>query len=116
MKKLILLLLVLFAGCEATDNERQFDVTVRVENWISYEIEFPNLPASETNPLYMIKVITDWDYSKTVTVTSPSPLTIRAKHGGTSDWIFVEIHENGKLLKADSAFGKYKEIWVNYEW
>jgi hypothetical protein len=116
MKKLILLLLVIFAGCEATDNERQFDVTVRVENWISYEIEFPNLPASETNPLRVVRTQPYYEQFTTVAVTSPSPLTIRAKHGGTSDWIFVEIHENGKLLKADSAFGKYKEIWVNYEW
>jgi len=116
MKKLIFILLVIIASCEIQKDEKQFDIVVGVENWSSYEIEFPEMPKTDTNPLHIIRTYPDWEFSKTITITCESPLVIRARHSAPMDWIKVKVYENGKLLAADSLEAKVAEIWLTYEW
>ena len=111
MKKLIIICLV-FLGCEQS-NPNEYTVKVSVKQWSSYEVEFPNLPKTPTNPLIVNKFHDGWDYDTTLTAIGEG-ITVRAKHLAPEDWIIVKLYENGTLVKADSAFGKVKEIWI--EW
>jgi hypothetical protein len=116
MKKLIVILAILFAACEPQEQERQFKVVTSVDSWITYEVEFPNLPKSEVNPLIVSSFQPSFRYDTTQVITSTSPLTVRVKHYGEQHWIWVKVYEGKNIVAQDSAFGKYKEIWLEYEW
>jgi len=116
MRKLILLALIALLGCEVKEEVKQFDVLVKVDGWVSYKIYFPNLPETETNPLYLVRTENIWDYQHTVTVICASPLVVKAYHLGQDEEIKIYLYENNRLIKADSASGKLAEVWIEYAW
>jgi hypothetical protein len=109
MKKLIFIFLIFLAGCEKIKTD-EYTVTVTVTNSATYELEFPNLPKSETNPIVMSRYSADYASTITITIIAEPPLTARAKHLAGSACINLYVNDC-----SISDCGKVKEVWLTCE-
>jgi hypothetical protein len=123
MRNLLLIGIVLIlASCEQEpivtpqEVEVEFTVIAGIKDFTSYEVEFPLLTPSATNPLYVSPFGDNYSKQKTFIVKSKSPFIVRAKHFSQSDWIYCKVYKDKYLVASDSLFGKVKEIWITYEW
>jgi len=121
-KLLTILAAFLLIGCESIEVEpivieKTFTVKVGILSVETWEVEFYNLQPSETNPIKFSKFQTStYKRNYEQTITTSEALIVRVKHFSDAATVYIQVFENDSLLVEKSGSGRYKEIYLNYEW
>jgi hypothetical protein len=121
-KLLTILTGLLLIGCEPMEVEpivieKTFTVKVGILSVETWEVEFYNLEPSETNPIKFSKFQTStYKRSHEQLITTSEDLIVRVKHFADNATVYIQVFENDSLVVEKSGTGRYKEIYLNYEW
>jgi hypothetical protein len=121
-KLLTILAAFLLIGCEPVEVEptvieKTFTVKVGILSVETWEVEFYNLDPSATNPITFSKFQSStYKMNYVQEITTSDELIVRVKHFADNATVYIQVFENDSLLVVKSGTGRYKEIYLNYEW